>query len=96
MTASKTIGVTLFADVIGAPACCIQLNGHVSFISRPSQISLWLPWVLQIQPILVASVSETTQRTFLEQQQNLCNIHGCCKYNLFLLTVSAKPHNEHF
>jgi len=25
----------LFAAVFGAPACCIPLNGYVSFISRP-------------------------------------------------------------
>jgi len=34
----KTIGVTLFAAVSGAPACSIPPNGYVSFISRPSQI----------------------------------------------------------
>jgi len=48
MTASKTIGVTLFAAVFGAPAFCIPPNGYVSFISRPSQIPLWQPWILQI------------------------------------------------
>jgi len=34
----KTIGVTLFTAVFGAPACCNPPNGYVSFISRPSQI----------------------------------------------------------
>jgi len=36
----KKIGVTLFATVLRAPACCIPPNGYVSFISRPSQIPL--------------------------------------------------------
>jgi len=48
MTASETMGVTLFAAVFGAPSCCIAPNGYVSFISRPSEISLSEPWVLQI------------------------------------------------
>jgi len=30
-------GVTLFAAVSDAPACCIPPNGDVDFISRPSQ-----------------------------------------------------------
>jgi len=41
MTASKTIGVTVFTAVFGAPACCIPPNGYVSFILRLSQIPLW-------------------------------------------------------
>jgi len=41
MAARKTIGVTLFAAVFGAPACCIPPNSYVSFISRTSQIPLW-------------------------------------------------------
>jgi len=36
----KTIGLTLFAAVFDAPACCIPPNVYVSFISTPSQISL--------------------------------------------------------
>jgi len=38
----------LFAADFGAPACCISPNGYVCFISRPSQISLWKPWMLQM------------------------------------------------
>jgi len=38
MTHVKTIEVTLFAAIFGAPDCCIPPNGYVSFISRPSQI----------------------------------------------------------
>jgi len=37
----KIIGVTLFTAVFSAPACCIAPNVYVSFISRPSEISLW-------------------------------------------------------
>jgi len=44
---AKTIGVTLFAAVFVAPACCIPPYGFVSFISRPSPIPLWWPWMLQ-------------------------------------------------
>jgi len=40
MTASKNYWSNAFAVVLGAPACCIPLDGYVSFISRPSQISL--------------------------------------------------------
>jgi len=40
MAARKTIGVTLFAAVVGVPACSIPPSGYVSFISRTSQIPL--------------------------------------------------------
>jgi len=49
----KTIGVTLFAAVFGAPACCIPPNGYVSFLSRPSQI-----------PLITVGVANTTYPCF--------------------------------
>jgi len=55
-------------------SCCQCQRNHTKNIFRAATKSLQYSWVLQIQPILVDSVSETTQRTFLEQQQNLCNI----------------------
>jgi len=58
MTAGKTTGVTLFAAVFGAPACCIPPNGYVSFISRPSQI-----------PLITVDVTNTTYPCFQCQRR---------------------------
>jgi len=71
MTASKTIGVTLFAAIFGTPACCIQFKRPRHYHTYTVRPCYWRMWELLAFQYVETSVDKNNKPRKINSMQHV-------------------------